>query len=550
MVQKIALLLLLAIPATVFGQHSLKAKTNIEKVTVFLNGAQITRTGKASLTNGDNEVRFEGLSQYIENNSIQIKANSQSVTIVSVKHEMNFLDKKKDEPRIAEIKDSIEDLQFKVEIRNSHKVVYLEEKSMLISNKSIGGEDSGVDIEDLMDVSDFYRSRLLEIETKLLDIDRSVRKMKTSIHRLSNQLKEINNQKGEYSSDIIVKVSSKGKQSPKFELSYITKGAGWIPKYDIRSNDINGPVALTYKGDVFQNTGNDWNNIQIALSTGNPVINNTQPGYYPWYLKYYSEYKNRGGGGRRKGVSYAYASAYNNRSSNDNDGIADLEEVKMENEKSISNSLSDFTTVTESQVNSEFEISMPYTIKSDGKPNVVEIQDYELPVSYQYMSYPKKDKDAFLLARVSGWGNYNLLPGYVNTFYERTYVGESYLNTNITEDTLNVSLGRDKSIVINREKINDFCKNSSFGGNKKSTRGYQIKIRNNKSQAIEIEVVDQIPLSNNKDIVVELLEDGGAKHDETTGKLSWKLNIPAGETVDISFKFQVKYPKNKNLSNL
>ena len=118
---------------------------------------------------------------------------------------------------------------------------------------------------------------------------------------------------------------------------------------------------------------------------------------------------------------------------------------------------------------------------------LIEIQNYDLPVGYQYFSAPKSDKDAFLLANIIEWGDYYLLPGYANVYFEGTYIGESYLNTNTTDDTLAVSMGRDKGIVITREKIKDFCKNARFAGKKKSTRGYEIKVRNNKVKAIEIE---------------------------------------------------------------
>ena len=151
---------------------------------------------------------------------------------------------------------------------------------------------------------------------------------------------------------------------------------------------------------------------------------------------------------------------------------------------------------------------------------------------------------------MTGWGSYNLLPGDANVYFEGTFVGNSYLETASTKDTLDISMGRDKSIVVKREKVNEFCKNSTFGGNKKSTRAYEISVRNNKSQAIEITILDQIPLSNKSDVDVEVLEQNGAQYNEKTGELKWVLKIEAGSTKKVNFKFQVKYPKDYNLSNL
>jgi uncharacterized protein (TIGR02231 family) len=534
--------------AMVGQQNEIKTDSKITSVTVFLNGAQVTHEARVSVPAGSRTIVFENLTQYINKSSLQIKANNEAITILSVGHKVNYLKSHENDKRVVVLKDSLEKIRFKLDIRNSHEIVYKEEKNMLLANKSIAGEQNGVDIEDLMEMADFYRERLQEIETKLLDIKTSKRNLNKTISRLSKELKSANSQQGKYTSDVIVKVAAKVKSTTKFELSYITNHASWSPKYDIRTKDINEPIALTYKAEVAQNTGFDWKKVNITLSTGNPAINNTQPTINPWYLAYYNEYKAKK---NRSKSNQRYAQAYAKPQSNGNyDQGSSLEDQDKMFFSEESLSSSDFTSVTQSNVNTAFKIALPYTVKSNGESELIEIQNYDLPVGYQYFAAPKADKDAFLLANIIEWGDYYLLPGYANVYFEGTYIGESYLNTNTTNDTLAVSMGRDKGIVITREKIKDFCKNARFAGKKKSTRGYEIKVRNNKPKAIEIEVVDQIPMSRIKEIEVEMLENSSAEYDETTGKLIWKLTIQPGETAEVSFKFQVKYPKDKNLSNL
>ena len=547
MAHKFSFIIPLFLCLTIFGQQNpIQTDSKITDVTVFLSGAQVTREASVSLPAGSRTIVFENLTQYINKSSLQIKANNDAITILSVGHKVNYLKSHENDQRIAILKDSLEKIYFKLNIRNSHEIVYKEEKDMLLANKSIAGEQNGVDIEDLMEMADFYRERLQEIETKLLDIKTSKKKLNKIVSRLNKELKNANSPQGRFTSDVIVKVAAKVKSTTKFELSYITNNASWSPKYDIRTKDINEPIALTYKAEIAQNTGFDWKKVNITLSTGNPSINNTQPVVSPWYLAYYNEYKaknNRTKG--RKQYSQALAEVsddYNNQGSS----LEDLDKMFY----SEGSSSADFTSVTQSNVNTTFKIALPYTIKSNGESELIEIQNYDLPVGYQYFSVPKTDKDAFLLANIIEWGDYYLLPGYANVYFEGTYIGESYLNTNTTDDTLAVSMGRDKGIVITREKIKDFCKNARFAGKKKSTRGYEIKVRNNKLKAIEIEVVDQIPLSRIKEIEVEILDNSSAEYDETTGKLLWKLTVQPGETAEVLFKFQVKYPKDKNLSNL
>lgn len=551
MAHKFSFIIALFLCSAMVGQNNeIKTDSKITRVTVFLSGAQVTHEARVSVPAGSRTIVFENLTQYINKSSLQIKANNEAITILSVGHKVNYLKNHENDKRVVVLKDSLEKIRFKLDIRNSHEIVYKEEKSMLLANKSIAGEQNGVDVEELMYMADFYRERLQEIETKLLDIKTSKRNLNKTISRLSKELKSANSQQGKYTSDVIVKVAAKVKSTTKFELSYITNQASWSPKYDIRTKDINEPIALTYKAEVAQNTGFDWEKVNITLSTGNPAINNTQPVINPWYLAYYNEYKAKNN--RSKGrIQYA-SPAYGEVLSDDYN--ADIKYDSEETDKSFYEeglSSANFTSVTQSNVNTTFKIALPYTIKSNGASELIEIQNYDLPVGYQYFAAPKADKDAFLLANIIEWGDYYLLPGYANVYFEGTYIGESYLNTNTTDDTLAVSMGRDKGIVITREKIKDFCKNTGLVGNKKSTRGYQIKVRNNKTKAIEIDVIDQIPMSKIKEIQVEIdTENSSAEYDEKTGKLKWKLTIQPGQTAEVSFKFQVKYPKDKNLSNL
>jgi uncharacterized protein (TIGR02231 family) len=551
MVQKIILFISVLTATVSYSQDEKEISSDIKEVTVFLNGAEITRLADLTVQRGTNEIKLTDLSPFIQPNSIQVKSNNKAVTIVSVNHEINYLDRANlaSSPKVKAVNDSIDVLELNLAIRQSYERVYNEEKSLLQTNKKLGGANTGVNIEDLMDAADFYRDRLINLETKLLDIQRNKKDLNASIARLKKQRSLYYNDV-KNTGEVIVNLTSSVKATSKIEVSYIVDNAGWIPFYDIRSDDLEKPIDLTYKGRVYQKTGKDWDNVTIKLSTGNPTTDNTQPKFSKWYLEYYNNYT-RGNGYAKKRKTMAYKSSPSApQYESYGEEVLDEVEVLESSEFNNSESIADFTTVSQSNVSTIFDISLPYSVKSDGKANLIEIQKYELPVSYQYYAMPKQDKDAFLLANIVGWGDYNLLAGDANVYFENTFVGESYLETAITNDTLNISMGRDKGIVITREKIKDFCKNNTFGGNRKSTRGYEITVRNNKSTAVEIELIDQIPLSNQKEIEVEVLENEKATYDESTGKLTWRLSIPANSKKEVSFKFSVKYPKEKTINNL
>ena len=209
----------------------------------------------------------------------------------------------------------------------------------------------------------------------------------------------------------------------------------------------------------------------------------------------------------------------------------------------------EFVTVQDGGTATDFEISQPYTVRGDGKAVSVEIRNYELPASFTYYAVPKIDKDAFLLARISGWDQLNLLPGPAKIYFEGNYVGASDLDPRSTIDTLDLSLGRDKRIVISRQPISEFTKVKTVGSNTTKECRYEINVRNTKKDAIDLIIEDQLPVSQNSEIKVSDEEYPGGSLDEQTGKVTWRMNLPAGSAEKRTIGYSVKYPKNKQLQN-
>jgi uncharacterized protein (TIGR02231 family) len=196
------------------------------------------------------------------------------------------------------------------------------------------------------------------------------------------------------------------------------------------------------------------------------------------------------------------------------------------------------------QTDVEFEIDEPYSIRSDGEMRSVDMIEYEIDALYQYYCVPKLDHDAFLVARLVKWDEYNLLEGEASLFFEGKYVGKTILDTRQTNDTLSLSLGRDKNVLITREKVKDFSSSQVLSGNRKVLFGYEIIVRNKKQQEIDIRIEDQLPVPNTKEITVDKIDDSKGEYKEDTGLLTWNKKIAAGKTEKIALKYSVKYPKH------
>jgi len=206
------------------------------------------------------------------------------------------------------------------------------------------------------------------------------------------------------------------------------------------------------------------------------------------------------------------------------------------------------TAQVETQTAVEFEIKTPYSIKSDNKNTIIEVDRYELPADYEYFAVPKISKEAFLLANVTDWEKYNLLDGEANIFFENTYIGKTILETRNTSDTLNISLGKDKSIMVNREKGKDYNAKKFLGTKKEDTREWKISIRNNKNQSVNFVVLDQIPVSTASEIEVETENLSNGSLNEETGEVKWKMVLQPSDRKEMTLKYKVKYPKSKSLT--
>ncbi|NNE56007.1 MAG: mucoidy inhibitor MuiA family protein [Flavobacteriales bacterium] len=204
--------------------------------------------------------------------------------------------------------------------------------------------------------------------------------------------------------------------------------------------------------------------------------------------------------------------------------------------------------VAYSPINTKYNIETPYTVPSDGKRYAVTLKTYEMEADYIYQCAPKLDKTAYLTAQVSGWEEYNLLAGTMNIYFEDTYIGQSNLDIGFTDDTLDISLGADPSIIIERKRINAKSSRQVIGSKRKDVREWEVTVRNNKNQEIRIQIEDQLPITHEDDIEIERESLSGGKVDEITGMIVWDLRIGRGKSKKVDFKYSIKYPKNMLLA--
>ena len=195
----------------------------------------------------------------------------------------------------------------------------------------------------------------------------------------------------------------------------------------------------------------------------------------------------------------------------------------------------------------QFDIEEPYSIPPDGKQYTVDINQVEVKASYQYAVTPKLSTDVFLTAHLTDWNKYNFLPGEANIFFEGTFIGKSLINSDVTKDTLDISLGTDKDIIVTRKELKGLSASQAFGSNKKEIKDWQIDIKNRKNQPIALLVDDQVPVTQNSSIEVNTEALTGGKLNAGSGKVVWLLALNPQDEKTIELKYQVKYPKTQSV---
>ncbi|TAG88836.1 MAG: mucoidy inhibitor MuiA family protein [Bacteroidetes bacterium] len=544
MKKTILLVIFILSSINIYAQTEKNVASKVKSVTVFLNRAQVTSTAQVLIPAGTTNLVFEELSTKIIKPSIQVTAKG-SITIMSVKHQINYLRNQNKTIKIKQYEDTLEILRDKIKILSIQKQNWQREEDVILSNKLIGG-DAGVNAQKLKEMADFYRNRLTEIQTNLYQIDKDMTKHNAKINIISNQINETNRDISKPTSEILVAVTSNISSMITFELNYIVPDAGWTPIYDLRSKDVQSPIQLSYKANVFQNTGIDWKDVKVTLSTGNPSQGGVKPELKTWYINFYNQMISQ----NLRNASL-YESNTRGRGNAPNANMDLKKETKAVEEEEVlkeAETIADKTEVTESTFATEFEISVPYTILSDGKPQLVDVKNYDVKTYYDYGVVPRVDFDAFLMAKVTNWEGLNLLSGQANVYFEGTFVGETYLNANNLRDTLAISLGRDKRIITKRIKIQDVSSKKLIGTNIKEEMGFEIQVRNTKKTEIDITIEEQIPISKNTQIDVELIEAKDASFNKNTGRITWKLKLKPNETRKVILKYTLKYPKGKQIA--
>jgi TonB-dependent SusC/RagA subfamily outer membrane receptor len=584
----------IAFQPIISGQIEKDIKSKISKVTVYTKGAQIEAEAAFELQQGKMLLSFKNLSPYINKESIRIDGDG-NYTILNVQLKNDYINELEKTTEINDLTVKIQALADKIEDESTGINILNEKLNFLKSNINVTGKEQSINPETFKSLNLIYGENIENYSLDILKRQRIIKDYTKESQKLKNQLSSLNSRNEMPSGIITVMIDSKKTQNSTIKLSYIVDNANWYPSYDIRFVNTTKPLTITFRANISQNTGVDWNNVDLNLSTAKTNISGQIPTLATNYLQFYYPSVEKALSGKAAGLVIsnntgapgASASAQirgvssletNNNplyivdgipqsdiSMIDPNDIANIEVLKdasstaiyganasngvvvVTTKKNEDKSNMPLTVTTRSETSNEYSVEARQSINSDNKLNTISFRETELKTTYEYQAIPKLSKSVYLIGKVTDWYKADLLDGEANIYLQNSYVGKSRINTQQYSDTLDISFGIDNNISVNREKIKDFSESQFIGSNKKETFAWKLTIRNNKPYAIKAKLFDQVPISSNKDIQVETTELSGGVMNPNTGKVQWLLDLNPNETKQIILKYSVKYPKDKTV---
>ncbi len=524
------------------AQKQISAK--LTDATVYLRGAALTHTASATLKNGSQEVIIDGLSPDIEINSLKVKANG--VLISATEFSQDYLTPREQAAHIKKLQDSLDLYREQLKDVQNELAVHKQLLKLVTdgTQNNMSQKDGTVTIADINANMELYRTKATELQKSIDKDNKKIEKLKETVNRLNNQINQDETENSQLNGMLRLSVSVPENTTTTFTITYFTNQAQWVPCYDINIPSMDKSITLQAKAKVRQLTGLDWNNVKLTLSNATPNRSTVAPVFNTWFLRFQRSQTIVDGMKLRSpstsnSVSYAVAEE------------SDASMGYLASQKTAAPILmNNFVEVEDQDIQVSFAIAVPYDIPGNGKEKLIDLKSYDVKADFKYYSVPKLSDETYLVATLSDYEKYNLLPGEATVTFNNTFVGRTRLRPNDTESQITLTLTTEPRMTVKREKQKDFCSTKHVGNSTTVTQSYLITVKNNLNRAAKLTLKEQYPISNDKDIEVkDVTITPKATYDKSDiGVVTWDVELQPGETRTFTVTYSVKHPSDRTIA--
>ena len=528
---------ILGVSFSVAGVSQKSVNYTVTGADVYLSGAKIYSQSKVQLEAGTHTVVIKNITNSLVEGTIRAKT-SEGCSLVSVSSSRNFIESGELTQKEKDLYESQKKLNNQLQLLQIDKDVVQEEVNLiniLMKTPSTSEKKPNYTASELQDLSKFYASKIAELKKSNYRIEQEIKTIREELNKINAQLqeeksvKERNNQQVE----LMLNVTSSGTKT--IELTYFVNNCGWIPQYDIKAENKDKPIDFVYKASVWQNTGVDWNQAEITLMTNQPAQDQNRPLLYPQYVDIYVPQETISYRGNRMSEQALQSNVADGMLAKSMKSMIDME------------TLEDKTEVLSTDINITYKVAGKQTIFGNGKEKSLTLDSKKIPARFVYHAVPKLNEQVYLLAYVSNWNSLNLINGVASMYLQDVFIGNITINETFTGEEYPLSFGVDNRISIKRNKKQDYSSETKLSSDKREKISYEFVIRNNLASNIEVEVLDQIPISKRSTIKVILEDKGNAEYTEKTGLLKWTVPVDAGKSSTFGFSYELRYPKENSI---
>lgn len=527
-------------------------ESQIIAVTVYNEQAVITRKARVELTGEENVLTISQLPINLKPESVRVKGSGTvPVRLLAVNTEKKYGTEPVAE-REAQIERQIHHLE--AQKRNLQaQVDALSLQSRFIEGLREKAEEQfavslarkNMTLSETLDLLNFLGSQYSEYAIATGEYKSQQQEIDKQIEALRLQLQTLQTPDSTISFNLIIAIEPSGSGEFELEVSYVVTEASWTPLYDLRVDSASNSVYLTYLAEISQNSGEDWNDVALTLSTAKPGLGTLPPRLKPWY------------------IDTPPISVSTRRAKKLSPSIHPENQLSPEAELAFSLEMTDSLEMTEQNdegevliaaetVNSKasnqgsvvtFKLNNKSNILSDGTPHKMTIFHDDYPCCFDYVTIPGLVSFAYLQANVKNSMNgATLLPGKANIFRDDVFVGSTQLANTVAGEEFKLNLGIDEGLKIERDLVERQVDKKLIGNNRKITYTYKLMITNLLGHEAKLRLLEQLPVSRNEQIKVHLSRSSPQIHENEMGILTWDLVIPPEGKQDIFYQFTVEHP--------
>ncbi|OGX38498.1 MAG: hypothetical protein A3C36_02830 [Omnitrophica WOR_2 bacterium RIFCSPHIGHO2_02_FULL_52_10] len=550
------------VKASAGGAENLTAPSKISHVTVYPGSARVTRQAEVNLSPGEHSVILDQIIPHLDENSLTVTGRGAAAVKIFGAYLKREHTKETADQRVQDLEEQIERLSDELQKESQSLEILRKETEYLDSIKLFSGQQIPKDlvtsmpsVENLEGVRGFLSSHYADVESKKEAGRVRMRDLQREQQVAQLKLNELRSSGSQQQRQLVVDLECAKAGKFTLEVSYLVYGATWRSLYDARADFNKKEVELTAFGAIKQTTGEDWEDVQLTLSTARPIVSGRMPDVMPWILQPYqppmpaqraARMRDKGGMQESSYEPYYLTTNYAVRRSAD-------APAAMEEEAQLA-----YSQVEQKGVSVVYNIARPATVKSDGTENKYPVSSQALKADFEYSTFPMAIPSAFLGSKVVNAPDLQLLAGEVNLFLEGDYVGKSGIDNIGPGEEFQLYLGIDENVKVKREQISRKVDDILLGGikspNRKTTFEYKLTVENYKADAVKVNVFEAMPVAQNEQIKVKVMDVKPNPKDkdwkDRQGIWRWEFTLNPKEKQEILYSFSVEHPRDFNIPGI